>query len=313
MAEAEPQKVLTGADSFASEMDMDKVPESIREEFFTPHPEDVEDDGYESDVLDEQAAEEDVAEGGGGAHLRAVTDSNGQSEWLPTSTDAVVKKINDIAVKTVERGFEGIGEFCLGAVFNFDLVAASSRNPRKEESFSAICSHPDLLVDPRRLGEAVKAAALSHLLKERGLELKNLSFTHKLHLSKIVDQEQRIALAIEASEKGYSVTQLRELIAQSLPKGKGELGKAIVKAIARPNETLKRPDYLEILKNSEKLATQITKADRIDLRVKSARARQELLQYCEFLQRVENSLFDIEVTERRLSEESPEDLSEEAV
>ena len=304
MAAAEPETVATGSESFASEMDLGKIPESIRNEYFTPHPESGEDDsldGYES------------AEGGGVTHLAAVTDSNGESEWLPTSTDAVVKKINDIAVKTVEKGFESIGEFCLAAVFNFDLVAASSRNPRKEESFSAICSHPDLLVDPRRLGEAVKAAALSHLLKERGLELKNLSFTHKLHLARIPDLDQRIALAIEANEKGYSVTQLRELIAQALPKGKGELGKALVRAISKPNETLNNPDYMVVLQDSRQLSKHLTKADRIDLRVKSARARQDLLQYCHFLQQVENSLFDIELSERRLLEESPADLSQEAV
>lgn len=258
----------------------------------------------------EEATFEDLAEDVSNSAVTekrpAVKDSNGQSEWLPGSTDALVHQINDIAVKTVETGLESMGELCLRVVFKYNLDAASSRNSRKKESFSEICDHPDLLVDPRRLGEAVKAAALSHVLQERGLELNNLSFTHKLHLSRIPNQEQRIALAVEVNEKGYSVAQLKVLIAQALPKGKGGIGKAIIRAISKPNETRNNPDHMGILQDSRQLSKHLSKADRIDLRVKSARARQDFLEYCEFLQQVENSLFDIEVSERGLPEESSE-------
>jgi hypothetical protein len=235
--------------------------------------------------------------------LPVIADSEPPSDWLPSSADAVVQKLNDIGIKTVESGFEAMGEFCLEAVFHLDLAAASSRNPRKKESFSAICNHPELLVDPRRLGEAVKAAALSHLLKERGFELKNLSFTHKLHLSRIPDEDRRVAFAVEVNDKGYSVSKLKEVMAQAFPKGNGELGKAIVRAISKPNETLNNPDYMGILNDARQLSENLTKAERIDLRVKSAQTRQDFLEYCEFLQQVENSLFDIELSERGLLEE----------
>jgi hypothetical protein len=58
------------------------------------------------------------------------------------------------------------------------------------------------------------------------------------------------------------------------------------------------------------LSKHLSKADRIDLRVKSERARQDFLEYCDFLQQVENSLFDIELSERGLLEESSEEDSD---
>ncbi|MGO9118859.1 MAG: hypothetical protein ACLQPD_14775 [Desulfomonilaceae bacterium] len=252
---------------------------------------------------------QEVENGGIADKPADVVDSTGKSELVPGSIDAIVDKLRQIAIKTIEVGYEDMGEVCLAHAFNYDLTGASSRNPRKNDSFNAICRHRNLPVDPRRLGEAVKAAALTHELRKRGLELDKtrVTFTHKVYLSRIPDVEQRIALAIETNENGYPVSKLKEIVALALPKGTGGLGKAIIRAISKPNETLNNEAYMTILKNSDQLSRQLSEADRIDLRVKSARTRQELLEYCGFLEGVENSLFDIELSERGLLEESSED------
>jgi hypothetical protein len=184
-------------------------------------------------------------------------------------------------------------------VFKNDLAAVSSKNPHKRAFFVAICEHPDLRVDPRRLGEAVKAAALSRLLKERGLEVPNLTFTHKVHLARIPDQEKMVALAIEANEKGYKVSQLRDIVAGLLPGKKSGLGKAIVKAIRNPNEDWASQDHIKMLSDPSKISEELDESDRISLRVASAKTRKQFTEYCVFLQKLEASLFDIELAERQ--------------
>ena len=125
--------------------------------------------------------------------LPTAESASAKPEWLPAMADEAVEKINAIAHKSVERGMEEIGAYLLAEAFNNKLAAVRSKNPRKRVYFNTICEHPRLHVDPRRLGEAVKAAALSQLLKERELDLSNLSFTHKVHLARIPDHEKMVA------------------------------------------------------------------------------------------------------------------------
>ena len=89
-------------------MDMDKVPESIRDDYFTPHPEDVEDDDYESDVFDEQAADQTATEGDG---------QDGPQGRPGRSTETMVWDINKIAQDTIEKGGLEIGEYVLSTFF----------------------------------------------------------------------------------------------------------------------------------------------------------------------------------------------------
>jgi hypothetical protein len=225
--------------------------------------------------------------------------STEQSDWLPAKTDRAVGKVNAIAHESIERGMEAIGHYLFVEAFNSDLEAVKSKNPRKRAYFGAICEHPDLRVDPRRLGEAVKAAALSQLLKHRGLELPNLTFTHKVHLARIPDQEKMVALAIEANEKGYKVSELRDIVAGLLPSKKSGLGKVIVKAIRKPNEMLANEEHMKMLSEPSNLIEQFGEAERIGLRIASAETRGQLIEYCDFLQQLEASLFDIELAERQ--------------
>ncbi len=213
--------------------------------------------------------------------------------------DEAVEKINAIAHKSVERGMEEIGAYLLAEAFNNKLAAVRSKNPRKRVYFNTICEHPLLHVDPRRLGEAVKAAALSQLLKERELDLSNLSFTHKVHLARIPDHEKMVELAIEANEKRYNVAELKEIVAQLLPSNTGKLGKVMVKAIRHPNEMIANKDRMEFLSDPSKLTEEFDEADRIGLRVASAQTRKQLIEYCDFLQTLETSLFDIELADRQ--------------
>ena len=58
-------------------------------------------------------------------------------------------------------------------------------------------------------------------------------------------------------------------------------------------------EAMDMLSNPVKLAEQLAEADRIGLRVASAQTREQLTEYCDLLQQLETSFFDIELAERQ--------------
>ena len=95
------------------------------------------------------------------------------------------------------------------------------------------------------------------------------------------------------------MAELKEIVAQLLPSNTGKLGKVMVKAIRHPNEMIANKDRMEFLSDPSKLTEEFDEADRIGLRVASAQTRKQLIEYCDFLQTLETSLFDIELAERK--------------
>src|SRR5208283_1817175 len=81
-------------------------------------------------------------------------------------TTAIVHQINEIARQTVEEGQLKIGALILQRIFNNDVDKVVEKNPNKDKSLRAICLHPELAVDRRRLSTWVQAAALKALLIE---------------------------------------------------------------------------------------------------------------------------------------------------
>ena len=53
--------------------------------------------------------------------------------------DESVKFINDTIVKTIYKGSLEIGKYLLEKFFDNDIKLASSRNPRKSDSFQQLC------------------------------------------------------------------------------------------------------------------------------------------------------------------------------
>lgn len=225
--------------------------------------------------------------------LPAVTDGSLESQWLPGDVDKFVEHLNQIFLQHVERGMEEIGKTVLNGIFHGDTKAASSRNPWKKESYKRLCNHPDLRLDPRRLGESVKVAAFTLEMEQKGYFFGHLTFTHKIHLVRIPDESRRLSLALDAEKNRYSVATVEDRVRDQC--GRGDIGRAVIKAIKSPHSCIR---YRNVLESRTELS-KLRKADRIELRREAAAKRDELLEHCKFLGLIDSALFDIESEERK--------------
>jgi len=89
----------------------------------------------------------------------AKTSANVTATFTQADAKTVVRKINKLAIKTVEKGCMDIGDLVLTDVFQGSLGEACSKDPFKSNSLVMVCKEPDLIVNRRRLGEWVRAAA----------------------------------------------------------------------------------------------------------------------------------------------------------
>ena len=177
----------------------ENLPESTYRKFFTP-PEAEEPE--ENDLLNEEDAED-----GGGTMADAAAD------LMPaTDVKAVVRQINEIAIETVEKGVMEIGEFVLREVFHDKLEDVLSHSPYKSASLTQISADPELMVDRRRLGTYVKAAALKQELQAKDVDCSNLKFSQLAALLKMSDVEKRLELATEANRDGLSARAILDII-----------------------------------------------------------------------------------------------------
>ncbi len=111
------------------------------------------------------------------------------------TTTAIVHQINEIARQTVEEGQLKIGAFILQQVFDNDVDKVVEKNPNKDKSLRAICDHPDLAVDRRRLSTWVQAAALKALLIEHKFDPAPFTLSHLTALLVVKKREPRFQLA----------------------------------------------------------------------------------------------------------------------
>jgi hypothetical protein len=134
---------------------------------------------------------------------------NPQQETRPeVDLDTVVGHINDLAIKTVERGALEIGEYVLDAVFKGSLDKALSKNPNKSQSLQDVCNHQKLMVNRRTLGGWVRAANLKRTLVSREVDCSNLTLSHFTALLQVKDEATRDDLAAKANDGRWCVHKL---------------------------------------------------------------------------------------------------------
>jgi len=122
--------------------------------------------------------------------------------------DRAVRFINEKACETLYKGAEEIGAYLLENFFNGDIELAISRNPYKCTSYAMLVNREDLLVHPATLSVMVRVAAQETFFLEKEFRADNLSYTHKAELVKLPNTDQKLVLAREVSEGGYSTRQL---------------------------------------------------------------------------------------------------------
>lgn len=141
--------------------------------------------------------------------------SNGQAKAPgTTNVDKIVRKINEIAIDTVERGAMEIGETVLNDMYEGSLSEALSHNPNKGVTLQEVCEHPNLIVkvNRRTLGTWVKAAHLKKVLdagkKADKVDCSKLRYSHYAALLKVTNDDKRRKLAKEAINGKWSARKL---------------------------------------------------------------------------------------------------------
>ena len=120
--------------------------------------------------------------------------------------------INEKANETLYKGSEEIGAYLLTTFFDNDIEFASSRNPYKSASYTALCQRQDLLVRAGTLSVAVRVAAQEQFFREKGFDSQGLSYTHKAELVKLPNTEAKLSLAEETLESAYTTRALAEQV-----------------------------------------------------------------------------------------------------
>jgi|SRR5271157_3032645 len=125
-----------------------------------------------------------------------------------------VKFINEKANETLYRGSEEIGAYILEKFFDNDIKKATSRNPRKPESYRALCKDPELVLTPEALSVMVRVAAQEKFFVDKKLDVKRLSYSHKAELVKLGNDDKKLKLVKNIGSNPVSVRKLQERISK---------------------------------------------------------------------------------------------------
>jgi dGTP triphosphohydrolase len=170
-----------------------------------------------------------------------------------------VNFINEKANETLYRGSEEIGAYLLERFFGNDIAVASSRNPHKPASYTALCQRADLAVHPATLSLMVRVAAQEVYFKQRRFNAAGLSYTHKAELVKLPNTAEKIRLAQKALKSTLTSRLLSEEVKKTREKS-GAKGKVISSVIekymtdpVRLFENARRNDFLSNADNLKKI------------------------------------------------------------
>ncbi|RJP87717.1 MAG: hypothetical protein C4518_11805 [Desulfobacteraceae bacterium] len=134
--------------------------------------------------------------------------------------DEAVAFINERVAAHVYRGSLEIGEYVLVRFFNNNIRLAGSMNGHKSVSYSKLCNHPELCVSRSTLTNMVKTFAQEGFLNDGGISSHEMKYSHKIALTRMENNEEKLALARECIEENISVEELkqrvREIRAQSI-------------------------------------------------------------------------------------------------
>lgn len=130
----------------------------------------------------------------------------------PELVEKAVQFINEKANETLYRGSEAIGVYLLENFFQNDIALAASRNPRKSDSYAALCKRTDLVVHPATLSVMVRVAAQETFFEKEGIQSQGLTYTHKAELVKLPNGKDKTGLVQKILEGSYTTRQVSEEI-----------------------------------------------------------------------------------------------------
>ncbi len=151
--------------------------------------------------------------------------------------------INEKANETLYKGSIQIGKYILKHFFEGDPQLASSKNPKKQQSFNKLCEHDALIVHPNQLGLMVRVAFQEQYFIEKKIAIKALSYTHKTSLVKVDNGLKKTNMVKKCIKEKWSTRQLEDAIKKylkSLPSSaKPSLIRTTKKYITKIDDVLK--------------------------------------------------------------------------
>ena len=120
--------------------------------------------------------------------------------------------INEKANETLYRGSLEIGSYILEHFFQGDIQAASSKNPKKSNSYKKLCRHRDLAVPYSTLTIMVRVAAQEKFLQAHQIDVERLGYTHKATLIRLENGEEKLRLAQQCLDENLSTRKLAEIV-----------------------------------------------------------------------------------------------------
>ena len=189
--------------------------------------------------------------------------------------------INEKANETLYKGSIDIGEYILTNFFDNDIELASSRNPRKANSYKALCEHKELAVPYSTLTIMVRVAAQERYFHENNINTNKLSYTHKADLIRLKNTSKKIEIVKECTEKSLSTRQLNKLVNNTRKKivdqKKNDQEESAFQNIFKIESLLNRSIKSELVTDVKKLKNMRPKT-RQDLRHKAAKLLQQMTQ-----------------------------------
>ena len=168
-----------------------------------------------------------------------------------------VRYINDKANETLYRGSLEIGNYILKHFFNDDIRLASSKNPRKPNSYKALCRHENLAVPYSTLTVMVRVAAQEKFFKTHHIDTSKLGYTHKANLIRLRNGEKKLSLAKRCIDEGLSTRKLTKLVKSSrnhaLNQKKMEQEETAFKNILKIEQLLSRSEKSELITDINKI------------------------------------------------------------
>jgi hypothetical protein len=208
---------------------------------------------------------------GGQRGAPRIAQSTAEMLPSPSMEPAIVDKalvndavsfINEKANETLYRGSEEIGAYLLERFFGNDIAVASSRNPHKPASYTALCQRADLAVHPATLSLMVRVAAQEVFFRKENFDSAGLSYTHKAELVKLPNTTEKIRLAKKALKSTFTSRLLSEEVKRTKEKS-GAKGKVISSVIekymtdpVRLFENSRRNDFLSNADNLKKMRSE---------------------------------------------------------
>ncbi len=241
--------------------------------------------------IDPEGSSEETSEGVLVTAVDAVPDE---------ATNAIVHQINEIARQTVEEGQLKIGAFILQQIFNNDVDKLVEKNPNKDKSLRAICLHPELAVDRRKLSTWVQAAALRALLIEHKFDPAPFTLSHLTALLVVKKRDQRFQLAKRVIKGGLSARETKEIalrMESSREISGNPVAKSLIRVLGNPIKLLGKQETTKLFNDTDKLAKDLDSADRVVILKKIEKTSKEMDKGKDILSGLKKSLLGIELSQ----------------